>query len=262
MIKFPIKVASSIAMFLIASALIGCFSNDSDSSTVFPNPAAIDLGAAGTFVIFGNSGISTVPTSVITGDIGTTSTATALTGFSLPTEINIEFSTSTQVVGGGKVYAFDYSGGSTSSSMTAASGAIGTAYDNALLLEADETELYAGDLTGKTLRRGVYKWTTNVHADIANVTLQGDANDVWIFITTGEVLLNGGAKVILEGGALAKNIFWVSAQTVTLQANTHLEGIVLGKTGIDLLSDATVNGRLFSQTAVTLIKNTVTQPAL
>ncbi|PKL15651.1 MAG: hypothetical protein CVV49_20275, partial [Spirochaetae bacterium HGW-Spirochaetae-5] len=47
---------------------------------------------------------------------------------------------------------------------------------------------------------------------------------------------------------------------VELQANTHLEGIIISAAGIDLRSGATVNGRLFSQTLVTLIANSVTPP--
>jgi hypothetical protein len=249
--------AADLAGNPMAASKIWSFS----TSELFDNPSVIDLGAAGTIVIFGDSGISTVPTSVITGDIGTTSAAGTLTGFGLISDSTNVFSTSSQVVGGGKVYAFDYSI-PTPDNMTLASGAIGTAYTDGAGRAADATELFAGDITGKTLRRGVYKWTTNVHADIANFTLKGSATDVWIFITSGEVILNGGARVILADGALAKNIFWVSAENVTLQPNTHFEGIVLGKKAVILQNGATVNGRLFSQTGVTLIANTVTKPAL
>ena len=227
---------------------------------LFPNPSTVDLGAAGTFTVFGNSGISTVPTSVITGDIGTTSAATFLTGFDpLALDASGEYATSTQIVGGGKAYAFDYSG-STPANMTAASGAFGAAYTEASGRAADVTGLYTGDLSGKTLRRGVYKWITVVHADITNVTLDGSATDIWILITSQKINFTGGARVILSGGAMAKNVFWVAAEDVEIQANSHLEGIVLGKTKIIMGSDATVNGRLFSQTAVTLIANPITPP--
>lgn len=224
---------------------------------LFPNPEAVNLGLAGTFTIFGDAGISTIPTSIITGDIGTTSAATYLTGFALSAAGR--YSMSTQVVGGGRVYAINYVS-PTPGDVINASNAIGNAYTISAGLAADATELFAGNLTGKTLPRGVYKWTTNVHSDIDNVTLCGDATDRWVFITSNEVILTGGAKVILSGGALAKNVFWISADTVTLEANTLLEGIVLGKKGIVLKNGATVNGRLFSQTAVTLIANTITEP--
>ena len=42
------------------------------------------------------------------------------------------------------------------------------------------TELYAGDLSGKTLVPGLYKWGTSVVAN-TNVTLKGGSKDIWIF---------------------------------------------------------------------------------
>ncbi|PKL16406.1 MAG: hypothetical protein CVV49_16470, partial [Spirochaetae bacterium HGW-Spirochaetae-5] len=237
---------TTTAADLEGNTLVVVYSWSFSTVNLFPNPSpTVDLGAAGTFTVFGNSGISTVPTSAITGDIGTTSAAIALTGFSLVLDGTGVFSTSTQIVGGGKAYAFDYSG-STPANMTAASGAVGAAYTDASGRAANVTELYTGDLSGKTLRRGVYKWTTVVHADISNVTLDGSATDIWILITSQQINLTGGAKVILTGGAKAENVFWIAALDVELQANTHLEGIIISAAGIDLRSGATVNGRLFS----------------
>jgi hypothetical protein len=252
---------TTTAADLDGNTLVVVYTWNFSTVNLFPNPSpTVDLGAAGTFTVFGNTGISTVPTSVITGDIGTTSAAIALTGFSLSLDGTGVFSTSTQIVGGGKAYAFDYAV-PTPTNMTNASGAIGTAYTNASGRAADVTELYSGDLSGKTLRRGVYTWTSAVHADISNVTLDGSATDIWILITSQKINFTGGARVILAGGAMAKNVFWVAADDVEIQANSHLEGIVLGEKMIILGSDATVNGRLFSQTAVTLIANPITPPA-
>lgn len=42
--------------------------------------------------------------------------------------------------------------------------------------------------------------------------------------------------------------------------NAHFEGIILSKTGINMKTHATINGRLLAQTAVTLQKNDVTEP--
>jgi hypothetical protein len=47
---------------------------------------------------------------------------------------------------------------------------------------------------------------------------------------------------------------------VTLGDATHFEGIILAQTVIKLGTAASVNGRLLSQTAVNILKSTVTQP--
>jgi hypothetical protein len=63
-----------------------------------PALEAVDLRSAGAFVILAKAGISTVPSSVITGDIGVSPiAATAMTGFSLIADASNTFSTSTQV---------------------------------------------------------------------------------------------------------------------------------------------------------------------
>lgn len=69
-------------------------------------------------------------------------------------------------------------------------------------------------------------------------------------------------RVILAGGARAKNVFWQSAGAVTLGTHSHLEGTILAKTMIAMRTKASITGRLLAQTAVTLQMNTVTQPAL
>jgi hypothetical protein len=61
---------------------------------------AVNLGTAGDFAILAKTGISTVPTSVITGDIGVSpATGATMAGFSLSSDLSATFSTSTQVIG-------------------------------------------------------------------------------------------------------------------------------------------------------------------
>ncbi|HEY5491359.1 MAG TPA: ice-binding family protein, partial [Gemmatimonadaceae bacterium] len=85
-------------------------------------------------------------------------------------------------------------------------------------------------------------------------------NDVWIFQIAGTVTQANATRVTLTGGAQARNIFWQAAGVVALGTTAHMEGIILGQTGITLATGATVNGRLLAQTAVTLQMNVVTQP--
>jgi hypothetical protein len=94
----------------------------------------------------------------------------------------------------------------------------------------------------------------------SNVTLAGSADDTWIFQITGDLQVSAEKLMILSGGARAENIVWQVAGTVDLGATSHAEGLVLAKTDITLGAGASINGRLFSQTAVNLASSTVTAP--
>ena len=72
--------------------------------------------------------------------------------------------------------------------------------------------------------------------------------------------MSSAVNVKLTGGAQAKNIFWQVSGAVTLGTTSHFEGIILGKTDINLQTGASINGRMLAQTAVTLQMNTVVQP--
>jgi hypothetical protein len=74
----------------------------------------------------------------------------------------------------------------------------------------------------------------------------------WIFQITGTLGLTTGVQTILLGGALASNIVWAVSESVILGANSHLEGVVLGKTSIMVDTGTSINGRLLSQTNVAL----------
>jgi hypothetical protein len=94
----------------------------------------------------------------------------------------------------------------------------------------------------------------------SNITLQGKPKDVWIFQVAQDVNLAAATSVILQGGAKAKNIFWQVAGQVTMGTTSHFEGVILSATQIAMKTGASINGRLYAQTAVTLEMNTVTVP--
>ncbi|MFT7591472.1 MAG: hypothetical protein ACI9UJ_001395 [bacterium] len=83
---------------------------------------------------------------------------------------------------------------------------------------------------------------------------------MWIFQVAQTLDMSSGVSITLSGGAKAKNIFWQVAGAVTLGTTSHFEGIILDKTGINMLTGATSNGRMLAQTAVVLQKATITQP--
>lgn len=217
----------------------------------------VDLGMAGDFVILSKTGISSVPNSVITGDIGVSPIAdTAITGFSLTLDATNQFSLSDQVTG--RVYAATYTS-PTPSNLTTAVSDMETAYTDAAGRAVNFTELHSGDLSGKTLVPGVYKWGTGVLIN-SDVTLNGGPNDVWIFQIGEGITQANGTRITLTGGAKAENIFWQVAESVSIGTGSHFEGIILSKTNITMGTNASINGRLLAQTAVTLDASTVVAP--
>ncbi|KAF8582377.1 antifreeze protein [Ramaria rubella] len=228
------------------------------SGTVALGPAPVLLRSAGNFTILAKSGISTVPKSVITGDIGVSpAAATALTGFSLTLSTDGTHATSTQIVG--NAFAADLKS-PTPSVMTTAIADMGTAHtDAAGRVNPDHLNLASGILAGVTLAPGLYKFSTGVLI-AASITLSGSATDTWIFQIAQTLTMTAAQKIILAGGALPANIVWVVAGATTFEAGAKFEGVLLGATSVALQTGTTMNGRILSQTAVTLQMATVTKP--
>ena len=212
----------------------------------------VDLGLAGEFVILSKSGITNVYKSVVTGDIG----ASPITGAAIGI-------TCAEVTG--TIYSVDAAGPlpctvTNATRLTSSVSDMQTAYtDAAGRSNPDFINLGAGDIGGKTLTPGLYKWTSAVIIP-TDITISGGPNDVWIFQIAGTLTMSSAVNITLAGGAKAKNIYWQTAGAVTLGTTTHFEGNILGATGINLQTGASINGRLLAQTAVTLQMNTVTQP--
>ena len=229
-------------------------------AAVASDPTAVNLGTAGNFVILAKTGISTTGVTAITGDLGISPAAsTFVTGYGLIMDASGTYSISTLVTG--KIYASNYTT-PTPGKMTTAISDMETAYtDAAGRTLPDSIELGAGNITGKTITHGLYKWGTGVLISAGGVTISGSATDVWIFQIAGNLDVASGAIITLSGGAKPSNIFWQVAGQVNLGTTAAMKGIILCQTQIVMNSGATLDGRALAQTAVTLIANTVTQPA-
>ncbi len=246
------KLSLTGAAFL-ALSLVAC-GGTGDSA----GRGAVSLGAAGGYAILAKSGVATVSPSTVTGDLGVSpAAATYITGFSLAADTSNVFSTSPQVTG--KVYAADYAV-PTPSNLTTAIGDMEAAYTDAAGRAPFKTELGEGNIGGMNLAPGVYKWGTGLLIP-TDVTLTGQASDVWIFQIAQGLTMSSGAKVVLAGGALPRNIFWQVAGLVDLGTTAHCEGVVLSQTAITLRTGASVNGRLLAQTAVNIDAATVVEPS-
>lgn len=273
---------SLVAVSLSALVLWGCGSSGGDLTSILnpnttPGPtgvvcqgaACISIGTAGDlktasgYAILTKDGVSSVPSSVVTGNVGLSPTArTGLTGWSLMNEPTDTFFTSDQVVAPSQLYSADNVGGTTAVDLTAAVLSMQTAYTDAAgrtASSAATTNVGAGTLTDLTLAPGVYEWGTAINIP-TDLTLNGGATDVWIFKVAGTLDMAAAKSVILSGGALAKNIFWQVADVVTIGANSHFEGIILAQTSITFGNLSSINGRLLAQSAVNLDATTVTVP--
>jgi hypothetical protein len=214
--------------------------------------AEVDLGVSGNFVILSKTGITDVYQSAVTGDIG----SSPITGAAILLSCS-------EVAGA--IYTVDAAGPlpcrlTDATRLTLAVGDMQTAYtDAAGRSNPDFLNLGAGDIGGKTLTPGLYKWTSAVLIP-TDIEISGGPNDIWIFQIDGTLDMSSSVNITLTGGAQAKNIIWQTAGAVTLGTTSHFEGTILCKTGINLQTGASINGRLMAQTAVTLQMNTVTQP--
>lgn len=216
--------------------------------------APVKLGSAATFALLGKTGITDVYASVVTGDVGASPISGAAIGLTCGE------------IAAGVLYTVDAAGPlpcsvTAATLLTSAVSDMEAAYtDAAGRVLPDFTELGSGEIGGKTLAPGLYKWGTDVKIS-TNVTLAGGPTDVWIMQIAGGIQQASATRVTLTGGALAKNVFWQAAGAVSIGTTAHFEGVVLAKTMVAVKTGASVNGRLLAQTAVTLQKNIITQPA-
>ena len=222
--------------------------------------ASVNLGTAGDYAILAKTGISTTGTTSITGNIGVSPAAgTYITGFSLILSSSGQYATSSLVKG--NVYAATYAS-PTPSDLSTAVNDMQTAYTNAAgRVNPGYVNLGAGNINGMTLVPGLYKWGTGVSIS-TSITLTGNSSSVWIFQIAGGLTFGNGAHIILTGGALPQNIFWVVASGVSMGTTSSFDGIVLSQTDITIATGASMTGLALAQTAVTLESDNITAPAL
>lgn len=257
---FPITATLLVGLMVSCSA-----SSDSSLASVIPAgvtpvPVAliqaalpvVNLGLAGNFAILSKTGITDVYKSSVTGDVG----SSPITGAAVLLKCS-------EVVG--TIYTVDAAGplptSVTSPSMlTTTIGDMEAAYtDAAGRINPDFLNLGAGNIGGMTLTPGLYKWTTALIIP-TDITIAGTPTDIFIFQVSGTLKMSSAVRITLTGGAQAKNIFWQTTGAVTLGTTTHFEGNILSKTGINMQTGASINGRMLAQTAVTLQMNTVVIP--
>ena len=221
------------------------------SSAACANPSAVVLGQAGNYVILAETGITDVPSSAVTGNIANAGTGAQITGVTCPEVTGI-------------IYTIDATGPPCEvidpTNIGIGVTDKGTAYTTANGQANCVVDQSAGLLSGLTLTRGKYFFNTGVSIPTdLHLDALGDPNAVWIFQVNGNLTEASAVNVILQGGALASNVFWTVTGFTQIGMNAHFEGILMGADYIQLITGASSHGRLFSHTYVALDQNVVTE---
>lgn len=212
---------------------------------------AVDLRSTSRFAVLAGSGITSVPSSDIRGDVGVSPSARSTIAGLTPVEVT------------GAIFAAD-DGGATAVMLTTAKGDLTTAYNDAAGRTLDPVLEPNADLGGRTLAPGLYKstGTLNVTGDLT-LDGQGDANAVFIFQIASTLTTAPGSKVILIGGATAANIFWQVGTSAALATTTQFKGTIMADQSVSLATGATLDGRALARIgAVTLDANRIWSPGL
>jgi len=245
-----------------------------------PAPAA--LGTAAPYGGFGggagmtNQGLL----SVITGDIGSTSASTLMTGFHDST--GDEYTQTPLNKGNvtGRIYTDapppvifttgPFGGTAATKAIADAAAADALIAYNYLAGLPGGAFAGAGELGGLTLPPGTYTSATTFKLTSGDLTLNGGPNDIWVF-QVGSGLTIGAPgfprSVTLTGGAQAKNVFWQVTSAARIEDRCNMVGTIIATSGVTIstagqLSTTTLNGRALSLVAsVTMVNTLINVPA-
>lgn len=116
----------------------------------------------------------------------------------------------------------------------------------------------AAELGGQIVCPGIYQ-SDAAFGLTGELTLEGGANDVFIFITPAALTSAAASRVTLNG-VNPKNVYWQLGAAATLGASSVFAGNILAQAAITTGAGVRVNGRLFAQAAITLDSTTITVP--
>jgi VCBS repeat-containing protein len=135
-----------------------------------------------------------------------------------------------------------------------------TAYTDAAGRSIDRITLADGEnLGGQTLAPGLYGSASSLQIT-GDLTLDagGDPHAVWIFQMGSTLTTAAGAagdplipnsRVILAGGAQAKNIFWQVGSSATLGTYSVFKGTIMAQASVTMDTASIMDGRALARTA-------------
>ena len=234
--------------------------------TATASPTPVGLGTATAFAIRAGNGVSDVPTSSISGDVGLSPGAGSLyTGL-----------TCAEVTGS----IYQVSAGGPASCVITDAGLM-TTVENDARTAFDHTSALPGatpigpDLAGDSLVAGIYSFgaaATNLSGTLT-LDAQADPSAVWIFQASSSLITSSSSTVAFSNlppgvtaAQLACNVYWTVGSSATIASGTSFVGTILASASITAVTGATVTGRLLAGNAagaggaVTLDTNTIIRP--
>jgi len=243
-----------VALLLVLGSLLPL----SFATSAVAAQAPVPLGNADSFAVLAGSGVTNVPTSVISGNVGLSPAAgSAITALSCA-EVS------------GTIYAVDSNGLpcyiNNPGLLTTAKSDLTNAYDNAAA-QTSTGDITGVNLAGQTFGPGVYSSAGSILiSGAAPLTLNGGGNADSVFIfqaaAAGDLTVAGTSRVEYTNGAQPCNVFWKVQSAFLSNTGFGFVGTILALTQITLTSNITVEGRLLARNQnVTLIQDTITRPS-
>lgn len=213
-------------------------------STFAAGPAPVDLRSTAPFAILSGAAITSTGGGGICGNAG----ASPITGAAIGL-------LATQVVG--TIYAVDAAGPAGSimnpALLTVAKADLTLAYNDAAARTPVPVGAFldpgAGNIGGMSLVPGLYKFSSSALVTGADLTLTGGVDDVWIFQIGTRLEVGSAIRILLAGGAQARNVFWQVGSSATVGTYAVFKGTILADQAITLNTGSSLEGRALAFTA-------------
>jgi hypothetical protein len=207
-------------------------------------PSPVNLGSAAHFTILSGAAITTTGGGIINGDVG----ASPITGAAIHL---------TQAQVNGTIYTVDAGGPPGSviapALLDTAKSDLTTAMNEAAgrtpIPSGEYRNPGAGNIGGMTLIPGLYKFDSTASISGNDLTLEGGPNDVWIFQIAADLQVASEKRVMLAGGAQARNIFWQVGTDAVIGTFAVFKGTILAAQSITMNTSSSMEGRALAFTA-------------
>jgi hypothetical protein len=250
-----------LLLSLLAGALVAACGGGGSStgassgngSTTGPGPAGASpsLGVSSTYSVFAsNAAVTLAANSTVSGNVGLNPAAACNNCVLGVTVLN------------GAIHNGDAEAIAAQTAFNAAYVDASTRATNACAIADGELShaqaACAGVTNGPIYVPGLYRTANPIGVGSTfTITLdaKGNPDAVFIFQTGAAITTGTNSNVILAGGALAKNVWWIAASAATLGVSSHFKGTVIANgAGVQVLGGTSldptlVEGRLFSSAA-------------